>query len=132
MRGKVKCFFPERGFGFIRCENGIEVFVHHRQVWGKRRGLEEGESVEFDLTRDARSVIACNVRIIDPCKLPMDRHSASISGPHGFTQHRSTNLHASDAPAQTHHQKTRRGPRLMQIVHGFRAMMPRWLAKALL
>jgi CspA family cold shock protein len=131
MRGTVKCFFPQRGFGFIRCENGTEVFVHHRQVWGTRRGLEKGENVEFELRCDARSITACNVRIIAAPKLPMGTSSVPVLRPPGLAQDTSTTLNISGAGGQTHVQPNRNGPHLLRIWHGFRAMMPRWLAKAL-
>jgi CspA family cold shock protein len=130
MRGTVKCFFPQRGFGFIQCENGTEVFVHHRQVWGTRRGLEEGESVEFELQCDARSLTARNVRIIAAPKLPMDTSSVPIHRPPGLVQKTSTAPDISRAGGRTHI-PNHNGPQLLQIWHGFRAIMPRWLAKAL-
>ncbi len=47
-RGTVKWFNHSKGFGFIVCESGEEVFVHHRSIRGEgRQGLRDGERVEF-------------------------------------------------------------------------------------
>lgn len=47
-RGTVKWFNRSKGFGFIVCASGEEVFVHHRSIRGEgRQSLRDGESVEF-------------------------------------------------------------------------------------
>lgn len=55
--GTVKWFNPTKGFGFIQPETGdTDVFVHISAV--ERAGLtalHEGQRVEFELERDARS-----------------------------------------------------------------------------
>ena len=48
--GTVKWFNDAKGFGFIRLEDDIDVFVHYTQIEGDGfRTLEEGQSVEFEL-----------------------------------------------------------------------------------
>ena len=48
--GTVKWFNDAKGFGFIRLEDDIDVFVHYSQIEGDGfRTLEEGQSVEFEL-----------------------------------------------------------------------------------
>ena len=48
--GEVKWFNVSKGFGFIRRENGEEIFVHFRSLRGPnqdRRQLREGQKVSF-------------------------------------------------------------------------------------
>lgn len=50
MRGVVKWFSADKGYGFITPENGPDVFVHYTaiQTTGYRK-LEAGEQVEFEI-----------------------------------------------------------------------------------
>jgi cold shock protein len=63
-QGTVKWFSHEKGYGFIRPHDGGEdVFVHFRSiVGGGFRGLEEGENVAYEASRDAKGPRATNVR----------------------------------------------------------------------
>jgi CspA family cold shock protein len=55
MRGTVKFFNVEKGFGFIKPEgNGADVFVHISALQSAT-SLREGDQVEFDLGTDRRS-----------------------------------------------------------------------------
>ena len=56
MTGKVKWFSAERGYGFIRQEDGKDVFVHYSEINAKGfRCLETGQTVEYDVvTKDDR------------------------------------------------------------------------------
>ena len=65
MRGKVKWFNPDKGFGFIETENGVDVFVHYSAIdMEGLKSLEEGASVSFELTEGRRGTQASMVRII--------------------------------------------------------------------
>ena len=49
--GTVKWFNVSKGYGFVTCQNGDDVFVHFRSIRGKgRRILYEGQSVSFRLS----------------------------------------------------------------------------------
>ena len=63
MTGKVKWFDADKGFGFINYENGTEdIFVHFSQIQESGyRSLEEGQTVEFELTKTSRGLQARNV-----------------------------------------------------------------------
>ena len=65
MRGTVKWFSDQKGFGFISREDGDDVFVHHSGILGEGyRSLTEGQAVEFDVTQGAKGPQATNVRPI--------------------------------------------------------------------
>lgn len=50
-RGTVKWFSNEKGYGFISQEDGPDLFVHYSEIQGSGyRSLEEGASVEFEIT----------------------------------------------------------------------------------
>ena len=64
MKGKIKRLIRLRGFGFITRENGEEVFFHRSALQGEDfDALEEGTSVEFNLTRGPKGLRAVNVRV---------------------------------------------------------------------
>lgn len=59
--GTVKWFSSEKGFGFIKPEDGSEdVFVHHSEVPGE--DLRDGEGVEFDVEQTPKGLSAVNVQ----------------------------------------------------------------------
>ena len=62
MRGKVKWFDADKGFGFINRGEGEDIFVHYSQIREDGyRSLEEGQEVTFDLTETERGLQARNV-----------------------------------------------------------------------
>lgn len=62
MTGTVKWFNAEKGFGFIQRDNGSDVFVHFSAIQGDGfKALEEGQKVNFDMTKGARGEQAENV-----------------------------------------------------------------------
>lgn len=63
--GKVKWFSTEKGFGFIERESGDDVFVHHSAIdMTGFRNLEEGQSVEFEVTTTDKGEQAQSVRLV--------------------------------------------------------------------
>lgn len=66
MRGKVKWFNNQKGFGFITPEDGgKDVFVHHTSI--KMEGyktLAEKQDVEYDLEESDKGPRAVNVRTL--------------------------------------------------------------------
>lgn len=62
MNGKVKWFNDDKGFGFIKSEDGKDVFVHFSAInMGGRKTLTEGDSVEFDVVASEKGPKAANV-----------------------------------------------------------------------
>lgn len=62
MRGTVKWFNAEKGYGFISVEDGNDVFVHFSAIQGEGfKTLEEGQAVEFEITEGNRGPQASNV-----------------------------------------------------------------------
>lgn len=63
-QGTVKWFNGEKGYGFIAPSDGsADVFVHFSAIQGDGyRSLDEGQSVEFDVTAGQKGPQAENVR----------------------------------------------------------------------
>ncbi len=61
--GKVKWFNDEKGWGFIKQDDGApDVFVHYSQIAGDgRRRLVEDELVEYELKEGPKGLQAVNV-----------------------------------------------------------------------
>ena len=55
MKGTVKWFNNQKGYGFISDESGKDVFVHYSGLNMEGfKSLEEGAQVEFDVTDGAK------------------------------------------------------------------------------
>jgi CspA family cold shock protein len=59
--GTVKWFNANRGYGFIKPEDGDDVFVHASAIQDGG-SLQDGQTVEFDITQGAKGPQAANVR----------------------------------------------------------------------
>jgi cold shock protein len=61
-KGTVKWFNAAKGYGFIQRENGEDVFVHFSAIQTQGyRSLDEGSSVEFEVTKGPKGLQATNV-----------------------------------------------------------------------
>jgi len=64
-KGKVKWFNESKGYGFITCEDGKDVFVHYSSIQGDGfKTLWEGQDVEFDVVPGEKGNQANNVRVV--------------------------------------------------------------------
>lgn len=64
-KGTVKWFNNQKGYGFITAEDGKDVFVHFSGLnMESFKTLEEGASVEFDITDGAKGPQAVNVEVV--------------------------------------------------------------------
>ncbi len=65
MKGTVKWFNAEKGFGFITTEEGNDVFAHFSQI--NKEGfktLEEGQEVEFEVVEGEKGLQAESIEIV--------------------------------------------------------------------
>ena len=65
LKGTVKWFNEEKGFGFITAEDGNDIFAHFTQI--NKDGfktLKEGEEVTFEITEGAKGPQASNIEIV--------------------------------------------------------------------
>jgi CspA family cold shock protein len=58
--GTVKFFNEEKGFGFIKEENGQDIFVH---VSGLKDSIKENDAVVFDIQEGKKGLNAVNVKL---------------------------------------------------------------------
>ena len=62
MKGTVKWFNNQKGYGFISDEQGNDVFVHYSGLnMDGFKSLDEGAEVEFDVVNGAKGPQATNV-----------------------------------------------------------------------
>jgi CspA family cold shock protein len=62
-QGTVKWFNDAKGYGFISRQTGDDVFVHFSAIQaGGFRSLQEGQTVQFDVTKGPKGFQADNVR----------------------------------------------------------------------
>ena len=59
-KGTVKFFNEAKGFGFIKEDNGQEIFVH---VSGLRDEIRENDEVTFDVEQGKKGLNATNVKL---------------------------------------------------------------------
>lgn len=68
MRGSVKWFSEEKGFGFINAGGREDYFVHYKDIvqnGGGRRNLETGQDVEFTPTDGKNGKLAAvDVKVV--------------------------------------------------------------------
>lgn len=67
MQGEVISFLPRKGYGFIRTDSGLKVFVHYLDIRSKaRHELIPGEKVEFLMEETERGPQAFDLNRLAP------------------------------------------------------------------
>lgn len=65
VQGTVKWFNADKGFGFISQADGEDLFVHYSEIQTSGfRTLEEGATVEFEITEGKKGQQASAVTIV--------------------------------------------------------------------
>ena len=63
--GRVKWFDPNKGFGFIVNEDGMDVFVHYTEISQEGfRCLRTGQEVEFRVVDSEKGLQGKSVKVI--------------------------------------------------------------------
>ena len=77
--GKVKWFNEAKGYGFIRRDDGPDLFVHYTNIQGTGfRSLKDGERVEYELLKSDKGLQARNVRpLAEKEKAPKPKKKSS-------------------------------------------------------
>ena len=62
MKGTVKWFNNQKGYGFISTDEGKDIFVHYTGLLMEGcKKLEDGQAVEFDIVEGEKGPQAINV-----------------------------------------------------------------------
>ena len=67
VRGRVKWFNNDKGYGFIEYTDKEDIFVHYSAINGEGyKTLQEGQYVEFTLLETSKGYQALNVSVVKP------------------------------------------------------------------
>ncbi len=79
LKGTVKWFDAQKGFGFITKDDGEDIFVHHSSINMEGfRILSKGERVAFEVEESPRGYAARNVTKMESPPGPSPASAASI------------------------------------------------------
>ena len=67
IKGTVKWFNSQKGYGFLTSEDGTDYFVHYSEIVTdkKFKNLVEGENVEFSVIDGEKGKQAVDVVVVD-------------------------------------------------------------------
>ena len=66
VRGRVKWFNNEKGYGFIEYTDKDDIFVHYSAInQNGYKSLSEGQYVEFNLLDTSKGYQATNVSVVN-------------------------------------------------------------------
>ena len=62
MKGTVKWFNAEKGYGFITGEDGTDYFAHYSQIQSEGyKSLDNGQAVNFEVVNGEKGPQATNI-----------------------------------------------------------------------
>jgi cold shock protein len=65
VKGTVKWFNGDKGYGFITPEDGDDLFVHYSEIQSDGyRSLNDGDKVEFEITQGKKGLQASAVTVV--------------------------------------------------------------------
>lgn len=66
MRGKIKWFDAQKGYGFITTDDGKEIFVHFSSIESGKTyiGLDKEDVVEFEIGKNNKGPQAIKVNLV--------------------------------------------------------------------
>jgi len=65
MKGSVKWYNDIKGYGFIKKDDGEDIFVHRSGLEKSFQVLEPGQQVEFEIKEGDKGPVAINVVQLD-------------------------------------------------------------------
>ena len=64
MRGKLNKWFDEKGYGFIKADDGRRLFVHNWDIYGTEP-IREKQRMEFKVKQTEKGLRAIYVKIVE-------------------------------------------------------------------
>lgn len=61
-KGKVKWYDETKGFGFIKSENGEDIFVHRTGLLDSHDPMDTDQDVVFEVKQGDKGLVAFDVR----------------------------------------------------------------------
>ncbi|MCF8231293.1 MAG: cold shock domain-containing protein [Bacteroidales bacterium] len=65
MKGSVKWYNDIKGYGFIKKDDGQDIFVHRSGLEKSFQVLQPGQEVEFEIKQGDKGPVAINVVQLD-------------------------------------------------------------------
>ena len=87
-RGRIKWFNHRRGIGFIKSDDGDEIFLHHSGIENKRhKRLKRGQQVQFQVEKSKKGLQATQLTIVKK-KKRTNPEPAKVSSSAGNNQNK--------------------------------------------
>ena len=66
MRGTVKNFNKEKGYGFIKTDEGKDLFFHYSELQMEGfKTVNQGQTVEFEVIETEKGLRAVNIKVVE-------------------------------------------------------------------